>query len=239
MIKVKRYIPVHVVLGVLTLLLTSVFPIMSQEKKDVVGANMLESLSKENLGGFAWINEPRQYEFSEGQLAITAERGTDFFINPEDETSVATAPYLYREVKGDFIAIAQVKPNFREVWNACSLLLHIDEHNWIKLAYENSDATGPGIVSVVTRGVSDDANGVFLENQTTLWLKLIRKGSIYAMHWSNDGINYKLARLAAMPNKEIVKVGMEAQCPSKGPAVHVFLHFSVQNKTVEDLRKGL
>ena len=227
------------VLCLLILIFTAFIPLVAQTKGHSTGANSLLSLSKNKLGDFTWMNEPKHYAFSEGQLTITVDEGTDFFVNPEDETSIATAPYLYREVQGDFVAVARVEPNFDAVWNACSLLLHIDESNWIKFAFEYSDATGTSIVSVVTRGVSDDANGPIIDYQPSIWLKLIRKGSIYAMHWSIDGENYNLGRLAAMPFKEIVKIGMEAQCPSEGPAEHVFSHFSLESKTVKDLRKGL
>ncbi len=224
--------------GIIMLLFTTLSPIIGQENYVQAGTNMLASLSNENLGEFRWMNKPEQYMISKGNLTISAVKGTDFFINPEDKTSVATAPYLYKEVQGDFVAIARVEPEFKAVWNACSLMVHIDEDNWIKFAFENSDATGPSIVSVVTRGVSDDANGPILTDKSAIWLKLIRKGDIYAMHWSADGINYNLARLAAMPLKKIVKIGMEAQCPDNGPAEHVFSHFSLKNMTIGDLRKG-
>ncbi|MBT8321593.1 MAG: DUF1349 domain-containing protein [Eudoraea sp.] len=206
--------------------------------KSTGNQNLISGLSQENLGDFTWMNVPDMYLFSPEGLSIETSQGTDFFNNPENGEKVATAPYLYQELAGDFVAIAKVKPNFQATWNACSLLAYIDENNWIKFAFENSDATGPSIVSVVTRGVSDDANGVVLASYSQVWLKFIRKGNLYAMHWSTDGINYKMSRLSAMPDHKKVRIGMEAQCPSEGPAIHSFLSFSLERNSIEDLRKG-
>ena len=200
--------------------------------------NMLSSITKMNFGGFKWFNEPKSYITGNDAIIVVAEKGTDFFNNPIDKSITATAPFLYKEESGDFVAKALVKPNFYSHWSAISLMMYIDTNNWIKFAFENSDATGKGIVSVVTKEVSDDANGVILNDQSEIWLKLIKKDSIYSMHWSLDNIDYKMARLAAMPNAETVKIGVEFQSPVGGEATHELKYFNIEKKTVLDLRKG-
>ena len=200
--------------------------------------NLLEDLSAEQLNDLQWLNEPTDYSITDGTLTITASKSTDFFINPEDMAATASAPFLYKDVTGDFVAIAQVRPDLTALWNAAGLLLMIDEINWIKLVFEVSDATGPGIVTVTTKGISDDANGVRLSASSEIWLKLVRKGNNYSMLWSEDGTDYKMARLSAMPPSASVKIGLEAQCPAGESAVHKFQHFSIESRTVKDLRKG-
>lgn len=195
-------------------------------------------MTEEDMQGFQWMNPPEDFILSDGKLQIVTDKGTDFFNNPENEEITATAPLLFRQVEGDFVAIARVQPDFADTWNAAALMIHIDSTHWIKLAFENSDATGKSIVSVVTRESSDDANGVRLFSEDAIWLQVARKGDIYAMHWSEDGADFKMARLSRMPAAKEVKVGMEAQCPVGGPAKHKFLYFSLVNRTVEDLRKG-
>jgi regulation of enolase protein 1 (concanavalin A-like superfamily) len=117
-------------------------------------------------------------------------------------------------------------------------MVYIDSTYWAKLAFENSDATGKSIVTVVTKRVSDDANGPILNDETSIWLKLIRKGDIYAMHWSKDGQHFSMARLFTLPHRKAVKVGVAAQCPAGNKATHEILYFSIEPSTVEDLRKG-
>ncbi len=195
-------------------------------------------MSEQDLNGFQWMNPPEAFRVMNNSIQVAAGKGTDFFNNPENGEVTATAPLLFREVSGDFVATTLVKPNFSDTWNAAALMVHADSVNWIKLAFENSDATGKSIVTVVTRGVSDDANGVILEKRDAVWLRMIRKGDTFAMHWSEDGNAYKMARLSKLPAAEKVKVGMEAQCPAGEGTTHEFLYFSMENKTVKDLRKG-
>lgn len=202
------------------------------------GANLLAEINGQDLNGFRWMNAPERLQASGSSIQATVGEGTDFFNSPEDNTIAATASLLYREATGDFVATALVQPDFSSVWNAAALMAHIDSLNWIKFAFENSDATGPGIVSVVTRGVSDDANGPILEGRASIWLRIIRKGNLYALHWSENGRDFKMARLSVLPESDTVKIGMEAQSPVGKTATHTFLYFSLEERTVEDMRKG-
>lgn len=201
--------------------------------------NLLTQFSVADFAPFQWMNSPSGVELEGHVLHISVTKGTDYFIDPESRESTATAPYLYQEMEGDFEAIALVEPDFSAQWNAVSLLMYIDSTHWIKMAFENSDATGKSIVTVVTRTVSDDANGAVLQNQERIWLKMIRKGNLYAMHWSADGETYQMGRLCRMPAANPVKIGIEAQCPVGDQADHTVHYLSVAKKTVKDLRKGI
>ena len=183
-----------------------------------------------------WMNRPQSFVVEDNTLKITVDEGTDFFNNPEDNSIVGSAPYLYDEVEGDFIVKALVQPDFSSQWNAVAVMLHIDSLNWIKFAFENSDATGPSIVSVVTKGHSDDANGVILDEEPMIWLAMVRKHNIYSMHWSLDGENFKMARLTSMVDQNAVKIGIEAQSPVGKSAVHQVHYLEIVEKTVENLR---
>ena len=201
--------------------------------------NVLLSMDNKTISPFQWLNPPPQASFEGGSLTVVASPETDFFIDPENGNSSASAPVLWRAIEGDFVATALVEPDFSDTWHAVALMVLIDDQNWIKFAFENSDATGPSIVSVVTRGVSDDANGVVLSDTQKVWLKLIRKGDVYAMHWSLDGENYRMTRVAKMATAASLKVGVEAQSPLKGGATHRIHHLSIEPKTVENVRTGL
>lgn len=200
--------------------------------------NLILQFSQDSITGFKWLNEPKYYEIENDYLLVKAPENSDFFINPVDLSSSASAPFFYREISGDFLAISKVSPDLSSKWNAAAFMVIIDSENWIKFAFENSDATGPSIVSVVTNGTSDDANGAVLKNTTAVWLKIARKGNNYAMHWSVDGLEYHMARLSAMPEADTVKLGLEAQCPVGKEALHRFDYLSIKSQTVEDLRTG-
>ena len=198
----------------------------------------MPNITPEKLAAFRWLNQPKSFETANGILKVTAGKETDFFNNPEDNKVTSTAPVLFREMTGNFVATALVKPDFSSLWNATGLMVHIDNNNWIKFGFENSDATGRGIVSVVTRNLSDDTNGVTLADQDRIWLKLIRRDNIYSMLWSKDGKDFKMARLSTLPAADTVKIGVEFQSPVGDSAVHELRYFEVVETTVKDLRKG-
>lgn len=193
-------------------------------------------MTQDMIAELKWMNQPESLIIENNSLKVSVNKGTDFFNNPEDSSIIGSAPYLYKEIAGDFVVKALVQPDFSAQWNAVAIMLHIDSLNWIKFAYENSDATGPSIVSVVTKGSSDDANGVVLSEEPMIWLAMARKGDIYAMHWSVDGENFKMARLTSMIDQEAVKIGIEAQSPIGESATHQVHYLEWLEKTVADLR---
>lgn len=202
-------------------------------------ANILPSnFNADYLDSLEWRTQPRSATVKDGILTVTVDKNTDFFNNPEDGAISTTAPLLYEKIEGDFVVKALVRPDFEDVWNAVSLMVYIDSLHWIKFAFENSDATGPSVVTVVTKGVSDDANGAIMSGEKEVWLKLIRKNNNYSMLWSLDDKEYKMARLTSMPAADVVKVGIEAQCPVGESATHEILYYHSENKTVQDMRKG-
>lgn len=208
-----------------------------ETRQDAPANSVIKSnLTREVVSGLNWLNQPDSFAIESNSLNITVGKGTDFFNSPEDSTVVGSAPFLYKEVEGDFVAKALVEPDFSAQWNAVAMMLHSDSLNWIKLAFENSDATGPGIVTVVTKGTSDDANGAVLNGEQRVWLALARKGDIYSMHWSVDGENFRMARLTSMPHQNVVKIGIEAQSPVGDRAAHRVHYFEIQQRTVKDLR---
>ncbi len=194
------------------------------------------NITSEVLAGMTWMNEPQSFQVENGTLAIFAAKETDYFNNPEDSSVVGTAPYLYQEVEGDFVAKTLVEPDFSSQWNAVAMIVYIDSLNWIKFAFENSDATGASIVTVVTKGTSDDANGVILDGESSVWLAIARKGNIYSMHWSVDGKDFKMARLTSMTDQQVVSIGVEAQCPVGPSATHRIHYFDIEKRTVDNLR---
>ncbi|HRF38423.1 MAG TPA: DUF1349 domain-containing protein [Saprospiraceae bacterium] len=230
----------------LTILLTSLLIWSCNTRQSDTSADSSETsisvpptnFTNDYLERLNWLSQPRSATVKEGILAVTVDKSTDFFNNPEDGAISTTAPLLYEKIEGDFVVKALVRPDFEEVWNAVSLMVYMDSLHWIKFAFENSDATGPSVVTVVTKGVSDDANGAIMSGQKEVWLKLIRKNNNYSMLWSLDDKEYKMARLTSMPAADAVKVGIEAQCPVGESATHEILYYHSERKTVQDLRKG-
>ena len=199
-------------------------------------SNPTHNISTKMLVAMEWLNALTSTELKDSTLWVTVSQGTDFFNNPEDGSIVRSAPFLHQRMQGDFVAKALVQPDFNSQWNAVALMVYLDSLNWIKFGFENSDATGPSIVSVVTKGSSDDANGVVSNDQEQLWLAIAKKDNNYSMHWSKDGKAFYMTRLTSMPEADTIQVGVEFQSPVGETATHTLHFFEVSNQSLENLR---
>jgi regulation of enolase protein 1 (concanavalin A-like superfamily) len=157
------------------------------------------------------------------------------FVSPQGDPPVLNAPALVGRVDGDFTLRARVQVEFAASYDAGALLLYGDEGRWAKLCFEFSPQREPMVVSVVTRGVSDDANGAVVDGDT-VWLRVARVGSAYAFHSSLDGKTWSFARHFALDGE--LEVGFEAQSPTgEGCAVR-FDEIRFDKRTLQDLRDG-
>jgi regulation of enolase protein 1 (concanavalin A-like superfamily) len=204
--------------------------------------NLLEYFSPEGLQlkGLSWTHIPAKVELlAGGGGRVTAPERVDYFQDPTGKHVKDDAPYLWLKVSGDFVARAHVRPpDTRSGGDAAALLVRQDAQHWGKLCYEYTDLGNLAAVSVVTNGVSDDANGADLA-APDLWLQACRVGDVFGFQYSLDGKSWRLVRFFKLALADPVQVGLEAQCPG-GPGTTVeWLEFSVEPRTVKDLRRGV
>jgi regulation of enolase protein 1 (concanavalin A-like superfamily) len=178
-----------------------------------------------------------------GSLAATAPPRTDIFIDPaarhEGDGVVLNAPALLGvPPEGDYQLVAHVAVDFAATADAGVLLLWADERNWAKLCFEYSPDGRPMLVTVVCRGVADDANAFAVDGHRA-WMRVSRVGQAYAFHGSTDGERWELLRLFRLdaPSAE-VRLGFEVQSPhGEGCAVR-FDRVRFASATLAELRDG-
>jgi hypothetical protein len=90
------------------------------------------------------------------------------------------------------------------------------------------------VVSVVTRGVSDDCNSRTVEGAET-WLRVARLGAAFAFHTSADGARWELVRYFALPTSE-VEVGFEVRSPTGAGCTATFGEIAYSSRRLADLR---
>ncbi|NCC47774.1 MAG: DUF1349 domain-containing protein [Clostridia bacterium] len=200
--------------------------------------NLLRTISDAQTGQFNWLNEAGYEKPDEATLLIHAPGRTDFFTDPAGEHVISNAPFLYLDVSGDFRIKAQVAHAFNSTWDAAVLMVRDSAERWAKLCFEATDFGTQAVVSVVTNGVSDDANGVNY-HWKTVWLQVIRKGNLFAFHYGPDGEHWNMVRYFRLDAAKQIKVGMEAQCPGGDGADILFKSFSLDRQPVEDMRDGI
>ena len=189
--------------------------------------------------GSSWVVDE-----SSGDLHVTGAPRTDIFIDPrggissDSEAVLDAATLLGTPPAGDFQLSARVTVDFAATFDAGVLLLWVDERHWGKLCFEYSPDGEPLIVSVVTRGVSDDANA-FAVDGNQVWLRVSRIGQAYAYHASLDGTLWRMIRHFALVDPAgSAAIGFEGQSPTGEGCAVKFDRISFATTRLGELRDG-
>jgi len=160
------------------------------------------------------------------------------FIDPLGTgVPVLTAPRLLTALDGDLQLSTHVQVDLRATFDAATLLVWVDETTWAKLCFELSPQGRPTIVSVVTRGRSDDANA-FEVSGSDVWLRVSRVGDAFAFHASTDGTFWRLVRYFMLYPVTRVSYGFEAQSPTGDGCTATFRDIAYRPDRLVELRDG-
>jgi len=179
-----------------------------------------------------------------GVLTATALRKTDLYCNPKDGFAIE-APATLNALTligtpqaDDFQFSSKVTVKFDSDYDAGVLLIWSNAKTWAKLCFEYSPDEEAMVVSVVTRGASDDANSFTLPIHE-VWLRISRMGEVYAFHASHDGEFWKLIRVFTLGSAiENHKVGFVAQAPLGEGCEVTFESVKFSYSTLAQLRDG-
>jgi len=174
----------------------------------------------------------------DGALTITAGPHTDLFVDPQGADAALNAPRLLFSPPGEYMLSARMTVGFTSTFDAGVLLLYADQHSWAKLCFEYSPQGQPMIVSVVTRGFSDDANA-FVVDGNQVFLRIARLGPAFAFHASTDGAYWQLIRHFTLDTSAPIAVGFVAQSPTGAGCTATFERISYTAGRLSDLRSGV
>ncbi|MDQ1575601.1 MAG: uncharacterized protein QOH55_751 [Microbacteriaceae bacterium] len=180
------------------------------------------------------------WSIAAGTLTMDAPPRSDLFVNPSgNDGDLPALGRLVATVEGDFMLSARVEADIREFGDAGVLYVEYDEQLWFKFCLECTPKGEPSVVSVVTRGTSDDANSWILDHPRS-YFRVSRRGAGFALHASTDGVHWVLVRHFSLgiPPTVPVKVGFLAQSPVGEGARATFSEVSLVHATLADLRDG-
>jgi uncharacterized protein len=179
------------------------------------------------------------WEVTAGSVSTVARPRTDIFTDPNGgEPTVDAVTLLGSPPDGDFVFSARVGVEFAGTFDAGVLLLWVDDRHWAKLCFELSPAREPMVVSVVSRGVSDDANA-FVVDDTSVWLRIARVGGVFAFHASTDGRVWRFVRMFVLAGeRDDVRIGFEAQSPMADGCRVSFRDVAFARRSLSDVRDG-
>ena len=135
-----------------------------------------------------WQIEPLTWQItseSESEsLIVTAGQQTDRFVDPAGGYANDSAPCaLFMPEDENFVFSTKVEVEFASAFDAGVLQIREQADLWAKLCFEYSPNQQPMVVSVVTRGVSDDCNSAILSGNA-VYLRIARNTGVYSFHYS-------------------------------------------------------
>lgn len=186
-----------------------------------------------------WIHPPVAWTVeSENQVSIEAGADTDLFIDPAGGLRKDDAPAaLFATSAQEFTLSAHVQVAFAATFDAGTLQVRVSDDVWAKLCFEYSPQQQPMVVSVVTRGLSDDCNSTPI-TADNVFLRITHREAIFAFHYSLDGRRWQLVRYFTLGDAPQLQAGLSAQSPTGAGCKVVFSQVHYAATAVADLRSG-
>ncbi len=185
-----------------------------------------------------WQGAPQRWT-PEGDNAFRATSGgkTDWFNDPEVSVRVHNAPALLFESQAACQLSARVTVDGEATFDAGVLAVRQSEHIWAKLCFERSPQGSLMIVSVVTKGVSDDCNSLPIDGNS-VYLRLSRLEQSYAFHYSLDGTTWHMVRFFSLGGEQNVEIGFLVQSPTGEGCTVQFSEIAYKPEKLLNLRSG-
>ena len=185
-----------------------------------------------------WDVPPAGYEArGDDAMSITAPPRSDLFAAPDGSRTVESAPRLLFPVEGPCLLSARVGVDGEDPFDAGALLVRRSERAWAKLCLERLPDGSTAVVSVVTRGHSDDCTSHTVAGADT-WLRIaVLEGSM-AFHASDDGETWSLVRHFALDDGYSTRIGFACQAPVGEGCEARFDGVRFERTLLSDLRSG-
>ncbi len=190
-------------------------------------------------GELYWKNPPLDWKVEPGpSLSILAGESTDLFTDPGGSAAKDNSPVaLFAPPNENFLLSAKVTVAFASTFDAGVLQVRERDDLWAKLCFEYSPQRQPMIVSVVTRGTSDDCNSVPIQGNT-VFLRSACNAQTFAFHYSLNGRYWHMVRYFTLGKLGALRVGFSAQSPTGKQCRAVFSEIGYRVGTLADNRSG-
>lgn len=185
-----------------------------------------------------WLGDAGVVTRVDDRLSMRTGPATDWFNDPDLGTRVASAPVLCATVSEDCQVSARVGVGFGATFDAGVLFVHQGPDDYAKLCFERAPDGANTVVSVVTREVSDDANGPVIGGSSVL-LRVSMYRAVVAFHWSVDGSSWTLLRYFRLRHATAsTTIGFLAQSPLGDGCTATFEEIFYRAGAPADIRDG-
>lgn len=177
----------------------------------------------------------------DGVLEFECGEKRDIFCDPNGKLSNNSLPILLTAVDNSrpFTLTAKVTPGFTDegLYNAADLFVYANDTLWQKLCYEQDERGNHRVVTVRTRGTSDDNNHQQLD-VASVYLRISSDSHTLASYYSLDKEEWHMVRLYKNDYPAELWLGVASQCPQKGICTSLFSELSLTQDAVGDFRTG-
>jgi hypothetical protein len=160
-----------------------------------------------------WENKPKSFQISPTYLRIISGEKTDMFRDPNVTYNTDNAPKLLFEADSNFVFTASVEHAFANKWDGGALVIKQDSLNWVKCCFEKDYTGAKRVVSVVTKGISDDCNSVEIKGNK-VYFKIAKANNVITLYYSLTGKSWYLFRHFTFDTKGPLKIGFLSQSPT-------------------------
>ena len=184
-------------------------------------------------GNLFWENTPLRCELAADHILIESGGKTDMFRDPNVTYNTDNAPKLLFVPDSNFVLTAAIHHNFTSKWDGGAIVLKADSLNWIKFCFEKDYTGQRRVVSVVTKGISDDCNSAAITGNT-IFYKIAKAGDVITLYYSVDGSSWFLIRHLTFDSAGPLKLGFLAQSPTGENCTAVFSHIHYSARRIKD-----
>lgn len=185
----------------------------------------------------SWVNKPQEYYVTDNGIQIIAGEKTDMYIAPDYSYAIDSAPRALFDSDKDFIFSTAIQHSFANKWDGGAIVLEADKDNWIKFCFEKDYTGAKRVVSVVTKGISDDANSIEF-SQNIAHYKMAKKEDTVYLYVSKTGKDWYLVRAINFKFNKVLKLGLLAQSPEGKVNAVSFSNVKYSASTIKDFWVG-
>ncbi len=180
-----------------------------------------------------WENKAKSFTINKSILRITSGEKTDMFRDPNVTYNTDNAPKLLFEADSNFVFTAAVEHAFANKWDGGALVLKQDSLNWVKCCFEKDYTGARRVVSVVTKGISDDCNSVEI-NSNKVYFKIAKADNVITLYYSQTGKNWYLFRHFTFDSTKDLKIGFLSQSPTGTECSVTFSEITYSRNKIKD-----
>ncbi|MFC3653266.1 DUF1349 domain-containing protein [Dyella humi] len=173
---------------------------------------------------YTWQNKAAEWNANANSLTLTAGKKTDWFVYPGGGYTANSSPRLLFKAADDFMLSTKVEVKAHATYDAGCLALYASTSTWAKLCVEAQADHRLDVISVVTRGSSDDATS-FPVSGTSIYLKIAKADGTIFFYASEDGKAWTIIRKLTLPPGDGLLAGFSAQSPDGNGASALFTDF--------------